>query len=84
MPIGQAWYAGAMQLKHVRAFAQRNWAGVAQAKRAYLAAQAHEDEAAWAFWASQSLFEHMRSLEPSFPAGVEHDGGSGRRAQGHR
>jgi hypothetical protein len=62
-----------MDVKHVRAFAQRNWARVEQAKRTYLAAQAREDEATWSFWASQSLFEHMRSLEPRFPANVEHD-----------
>jgi hypothetical protein len=62
-----------MHLKHVRAFAQRDWAGVEQAKRAYLAAQAREDEGTWAFWASQALFEHMRALQPGFPANVEHD-----------
>jgi hypothetical protein len=62
-----------MQRKHVLAFARRNWAGMEQAKRAYLAAQAREDAGSWAFWASQSLFEHMRSLEPSFPASIERD-----------
>jgi hypothetical protein len=61
-----------VDLRHIREFATRDWAAAERSKREYLAERARDAGGLWAFWASQSLFEHMRGLNPGFPASLPH------------
>jgi hypothetical protein len=65
-------YTERVDPKHIRDFAARDWSAAERAKREYLAERSRDADGLWAFWASQSLFEHMRELQPSFPANVPH------------
>ena len=57
-------------MEHIRAFAARDWTARERAKREFLADRAAEGDGLWAFWASQSLFEHMCDLHPGFPENI--------------
>jgi len=60
-----------MEIDEVRAFADRDWAAIAEADSAHWATEFSEHGPDAAVAASRALWEHLRSIRPEWPTDEE-------------